>query len=180
MAVSRDEAAQTLREMADTERRSIDLARYRHSAPFFYWWGLYWLIAYGATALWPHKADWIWVITSIIAVAGNFGLVRILRNRSSNWRWAAGFLILFAFAHGTFAIMQPVNGLKVGAFIPLMAGALYAIVGLLFGLRFLLIGLAVMAATLVGFFFLREIFAWWMAAVGGGALILTGYWLQKA
>jgi hypothetical protein len=180
MSLSREEAAQTLREVTETQQRSVDLARYRHSAPFFYWWGLYWLVGYGATALLPGKVIPIWITASVIAVAGHFVIARRSARAPRDWRWIAAFLIFFAFAHGTFAIMQPINGLKVGTFIPLMAGAIYALAGLLFGLRLVITGLAVMAAALIGFFFLREVFAWWMAAVCGGALILTGYWLQKA
>jgi hypothetical protein len=53
--------------------------------------------------------------------------------------------------------------------------------GLLFAPRLVVTGVGVMAATMVGYFALPHIyFAFWMALVGGGALILTGYWLQKA
>lgn len=35
------------------------------------------------------------------------------------------------------------------------------------------------ALTLGGWLWLLEIFVLWMAFVGGGSLILTGFWLRK-
>ena len=47
------------------------------------------------------------------------------------------------------------------------------------GLRFRYAGIAVGALTLGGWFWLPEYFLLWMAAVGGGSLILVGLWLRK-
>ena len=182
MSLSREEAAQTLRDVTSTERHSADLARYRHSAPFFYWWGFYWLSAYSATALWPWRAWFIWTIAAVIGIAGHIVIAQRVGRGKGDWRWGVGFAILFGFAAGTIAMMQlslPL-GLRLGAFTPLLAGTVYAMAGLLFGLRIMITGLFVMAATLVGVFLLPHVFALWMAGVGGGALILTGFWLQRA
>jgi hypothetical protein len=48
------------------------------------------------------------------------------------------------------------------------------------GLRYLVVGAALAALTLLCFFFLREHFYAVMAFAGGGALILTGFWLRRA
>jgi hypothetical protein len=40
-------------------------------------------------------------------------------------------------------------------------------------------GVVVVALTLVGFYFISPIF-FWFAAVGGGAMILTGLWFRTA
>lgn len=182
MSLSRDEAAQTLRDMTATERQSADLARYRHSAPFFFWWGLYFAVGYGATGLWPWHISLIWTIATPVGIAGQIIIARRVARGPGDWRWGAGYAILFAFAAGSLAMMQPSLplGLRIGAFTPLLAGTVYAMAGLFFGRRFLITGLVMMAATLIGVFFLRDIFAFWIAAVAGGALILTGYWLQRA
>jgi hypothetical protein len=58
-------------------------------------------------------------------------------------------------------------------------GAIYASIGLWLGTRFVLTGLGVIALTLGGYFLLREHFLMWMALVGGGGLILAGFWLRK-
>ncbi len=46
--------------------------------------------------------------------------------------------------------------------------------------RLIWLGAAVAAATMGGYFFLAPWFAFWMAAVGGGGLILTGFWMRTA
>ena len=39
---------------------------------------------------------------------------------------------------------------------------------------------AIAVLTLVGFFWLPQLFLLWMAVVGGGALIFAGLWLRTA
>jgi hypothetical protein len=41
-------------------------------------------------------------------------------------------------------------------------------------------GVLVAALTLAGFFLLKDNFFLWMAGVGGGSLILAGYWFRQA
>jgi hypothetical protein len=62
----------------------------------------------------------------------------------------------------------------------LMTGLVYAGVGIAFAPRYLWIGAAVFVASLVGFFFFHPWLAYWMAAVGGGGLLLSGLWLRRA
>jgi hypothetical protein len=47
------------------------------------------------------------------------------------------------------------------------------------GTRYVVSGIAVAALTLAGFFLLKQHFLLWMAAVGGGAMILAGLWLRR-
>ena len=182
MSLTPNEAAQSLRDVTETEQRSTELHHYRNSAPFFWWWGSYWVLGYGATAFWPWEAWKIWSGLSVVAMLGHSLIVRHVHRDNPaagrDWRWGAAGMIFWVFLIGTFAIVG-FNGLKVGAFTPLLMGAAYAIAGLFFGIRFLVTGFAVMVATILGYFFLREYFAIWMAIVGGGALILTGFWMRK-
>jgi hypothetical protein len=84
----------------------------------------------------------------------------------------------FAFVVGTIAVMAPVSGRQVDAFIPLVVAAGYGLTGIWLGLRFVAAGAAVAALTLGGFFLLPAHFDLWMAAVGGGGLILAGVWFR--
>jgi hypothetical protein len=63
----------------------------------------------------------------------------------------------------------------------LAVGAIYLAMGAGAGagLRLSAVGAAIMAATLVGWFFARDQFFLWMAVAGGGGLILGGLWLRK-
>ena len=76
-------------------------------------------------------------------------------------------------------VMQPGNPLAQGAFVPLLVAMFYCLMGLWRGVRLLITGIVVAALTLIGFFYLPEYFMLWMAAVGGGSLILLGLWLRK-
>ena len=87
--------------------------------------------------------------------------------------------ILPAFTGACIAIMHP-GPIQIGAFIPLIYAALYTGMGLWLGQRYVVVGVTIFIATLVGFYFMQPYFAIWMAVVGGGSMILTGLWLRKA
>ena len=88
-------------------------------------------------------------------------------------------LTAFIFIAATLAVMAPVSGRQVGAFIPLVVAASYALAGIWCGSRFIVAGAAIAGLTLAGFFLLPAHFNLWMAAVGGGALLLAGLWLRS-
>jgi hypothetical protein len=88
-------------------------------------------------------------------------------------------LIAFAFITATCVVMSPVTPRQVGAFIPLVVAASYAVLGLWIGARFIAVGAALAALTLGGFLLLPAHFELWMAAVGGGALLVGGLWLRR-
>jgi hypothetical protein len=83
------------------------------------------------------------------------------------------------FVSGTFAVMQPHDPRQPAAFFPLLVAAGYGIMGALGATRMLSIAAAIAALTLGGFFSLGGLFLPWMAAVGGGGLILGGLWLRQ-
>jgi hypothetical protein len=88
--------------------------------------------------------------------------------------------IFVVFIAGTIAIMAPTDPRQIGAFIPLVVAAGYAIMGVLGLTRMLVLGAALAALTLTGYFALPAHFLLWMAAIGGGSLILGGIWLRQA
>jgi len=53
-------------------------------------------------------------------------------------------------------------------------------IGLFGAPRLLVTGIGVYVLTLAGYFLLPQIFQLWMAAVGGGGLIIGGLWLRTA
>jgi hypothetical protein len=93
------------------------------------------------------------------------------------WRMAALWAIILFFVFATYAILHPHNGRQLAAFPALITGCAYMALGLWSGLRYVISGMAVVALTLIGFFYIEPIF-FWFAAVGGGAMILTGLWFR--
>jgi hypothetical protein len=184
MSLSHEEARESLRNVERAERRSTQAYGYQASAPHLIIWGLVWLFGYGATDLHPDLAAITWpglILAGVIAgaIVGS----RSHRNRtdsSHTWRFIALAFVIFVFIAGTMAILQPATGAQQGAFVPLLVGTIYVAMGLWVGARFIAAGIAIIALTLGGYFFLHEHFLLWMAFVGGGGLILAGFWFRQA
>jgi hypothetical protein len=60
-----------------------------------------------------------------------------------------------------------------------MVGLVYTLMGSIRRTRIMWIGMAVFVLTLVGYAFLRPVLPFWLAAVGGGGLILGGLWMRR-
>ena len=71
MSLSREEAQGALRDVEKATRRSTAAFGYRMSSPHLIWWGLIWLIGYGAMAA---KVTWdpLWPILSLTGTVGSF------------------------------------------------------------------------------------------------------------
>jgi DNA-binding MarR family transcriptional regulator len=70
--------------------------------------------------------------------------------------------------------------LQAGAVFPLLVALWYALLGIWRrGMRMALLGLVLGLLTVAGYFWLAQYFLLWMAVVGGGALILGGFWLRR-
>ncbi len=69
---------------------------------------------------------------------------------------------------------------ELGAFWPIYFMLFYCIAGLWFGRAFIIIGIAIIVLTLIGYFLIDGgAFLLWMAAVNGGGLILAGLWMRR-
>jgi len=147
-----------------------------------------WLLGYGAEALIPraHPAwawlGWWWMGLSLAGAVASIvvGHSQNVRRPGRSWRISMLFMIIWIFTLALFAVLHPGSDLQVGAYFPLLFAAIYAAIGLWMGLRYILVGIFMAASTLGAFFFLREYFFHWMALVGGGSLLLTGFWMRRA
>lgn len=194
MDLSPGQAAESLKEIERTQRRSAEAHEYAHASPQFILWGLIWMVGYTGSDLLPNYGfvgaiNWLWFALVVIGAFGSTILSRrryrdltpeaIIKARAIGFRIGMTMLVFYAFLFAVFAVLRPRNPAVSGAFIPLLVAAIYAILGIWSGLRFLYIGIALAALTLGGWFYLSQYFLLWMAAVGGGSLILVGLWLRK-
>jgi len=187
MSLTPDEAAATLREAEQIQHRSREMQIYRNSAPHCFIWGTVWLICYGTTGLAPRYAGTVWWILPfvgwLLAMIVGFYQGRTRRRSERNWRVDAlmGIIFIAGIALGMVIAFPygPLSGLRIGAAYPLFFSAIYAGFGLWVGIRYIILGAFVAVATLFGFFILRENFAIWMAIVGGGSMILCGFWMRR-
>jgi hypothetical protein len=181
MVVSRISAAAALDDIAVAEAKSRTFRGYQSASPHLIIWGVAWAVAYLITDFAPHWANPAWVGIVAIATSGDIVAARMDRKKdASGATVAAVFSIAAVFTGSVIAIMAPTDPRQIGAFIPLVVAAGYALLGLMCGARLLILGAALTSLTLFGFFALPAHFLLWMAIVGGGSLILGGVWLRQA
>ena len=181
MPLSPADASAALAELQEAQSRSATLRGYQSAAPHLIIWGMVWFVGYIATALAPAWSGPVWLCLAIGGTAA--GILAARADRPTGGKRAImGWLLLifFLFIGATFAIMRPAEPGQIGAFIPLVVAVAYAIAGLLGAARLLVLGAALAALTLGGFFALpAQPFLLWMAVVGGGSLVLGGLWLRR-
>lgn len=178
MTLSPHDAAAALRDIDAAQARSAALREYQRAAPHFIIWGILWAVGYGLSDLFPAEVNAIWAVIVPIGIVAGVVAMRGSRG-ASGWRYAVAMVAILAFFAASAFVLAPVSGRQVAALIPLFVALMYVLRGIWAGARYIVAGIAVAVLTLAGFFLLREHFALWMAAVGGGALILGGLWLRR-
>ena len=182
MSLTSKEAAETLSDVEQAGRRSAQAFGYRKASPHLIMWGAIWALGYSGTDQWPMYSNWIWGALLVLGCLGGVAIGRqaaIGKGGPHAWRMFALFAVILLFVCATYAIMRPTQGAQLAAYPALLTGAVYGAVGLWFGFRYVAAGALVIALTLVGYFFLREHIFLWLAFVGGGALILAGFWFRQ-
>jgi hypothetical protein len=177
MSLSPQDASAALDDIARAETRSATLRDYQHAAPHLILWGVLWAVGYGLNDFFPVHANTIWSVIVPIGVLADLAALR--GGRTGAWRYIAAMAAAFAFLLALFFVMAPVSGRQVAAVIPLCVALMYVLRGIRAGPRHVVAGVMIAALTLGGFWWLTSHFLLWMAAVGGGALILAGLWLRR-
>ncbi|HVA41287.1 MAG TPA: hypothetical protein VNF49_11525 [Candidatus Binataceae bacterium] len=180
MSIPREEARETLQGIQQTERNSKKLHGYRQASPHLILWGIIWVIGYGGTYL---NSQWAraWPVLTLVGVVGSIVIARRMApGRPRDWRRPATGFTIFAFINAFFAVAGPLSALTVSATIPLWVAFIYVLFGIWTRSTRLLVTGAVLGTLVVaGFFALPQYFQLWMAAVGGGGLILGGIWMRS-
>lgn len=184
MGISKSEAASALTDIESAARRSGLLKGYHVAGPILMVWGVIWALGYSGMGLLPSE-QWglIWLVLDVVGIATTILLSRSGKGgakTSQGWKITAGVLAILAFYAATFALFQPTSVDAAIAYPGVVTGLVYAGIGIAYAPRYLWIGATVFAASLVGYFFFQPWLAFWMAAVGGGALIVAGLWLRRA
>jgi hypothetical protein len=182
MPLSSNEAAETLRDISKTERRSANAYGYGSASPHLILWGLIWAVGYGAIYLRPQWGA-VWLPLIVVGSLGSFWIgwrSKPVTASNADWRFGATFVAVVLFISALFAVLPPHTDKQAGAFFPILVALFYALIGIWTnGYRMIVLGLAVGALTLFGFFELPAQFSLWMAGVGGGGLVLGGIWLRS-
>jgi hypothetical protein len=184
-SISTEEAAEALNNIALVQRRASILRGYERGAPHVIVWGLIWVVGYGLSDLVPSMAGPTWWVLNVVGVAGSFLLGRAavagapMAGAAYGRRFAAVSAAMLAFILATYYVMQPHDAVQFGAFPALLVATIYTVFGIWRGLRWAASGVVLGVCTVAGLALFKEHFMLWMAAVGGGTLLVTGFWLRR-
>jgi hypothetical protein len=182
MTIGPGEAAATLSDLEKVQRRTREALYYGGSSTILMVWGIALMIGYVLTWLAPMRADLIWALINAVAAAGMVGLGWIkarVDRKGFDWRLVVAFLVMMAFGYlCEWLFVRPQwRALPVFWSALFMTG--YIIAGLWLGRFFIICGVTVIALVLAGYFWTGPWFLLWMAAVGGGSLVLGGLVLGR-
>ena len=185
MSLTPAEAQIALKDIEKTENRTAASQHGRTSAPYLVMWGIIWAIGYTVTAAAPHLS-WMWGMLIVSGIVGSI-ILSTLQSRTAErqgnygWRYFGSFGALAIFIAALMSIVRPLDYGQVSAIFPLVVGIFYSLIGIWTkGWRMLPLGLAIIGLTTFGYFVLPDQFLYWVAAVGGGGLILGGLWMRAA
>ncbi len=184
MELSPENAAAALRDIALVDERSREAMAYRKGSSFLFLWGAVWIAGYLGTAVDPARAGPLWLALDGFGILASLALARRLippGPQAARWsrRWMASFAVVALFIFASYAILQPRTGLQFATYPAIVLSLLYAQIGLWMLTRYLWIGGAVFILTMIGYFLLAPWICYWIAATGGGALVLSGFWLRR-
>ncbi len=185
MTIDRNDAAQALGDIEAARDRVKQVRTYGNTSPFLILWGLVWLIADVTTQFAP-TFGYTWpiclVVGTLASIAAGFLLPREVTGpgqHSYGLRYFASWGVVMLFVVTLFLVVPVTSWKETHSVFGLVFGAIYIAMGIWVGWRMTVLGVALMALTLFGFY---EIGAWYplyMGVVAGGALVVGGLWLRK-
>ena len=178
------QASEALNDIDDIVRRVRQSLIYDIASQQMILWGGLVFAGNLVTYLTPGYAGYVWLLVYVAGVAGSAAVSVVNRARSGvrsfDHRALVTFLMFFAFGFFCVDVLGHFTPRQQGAFWPVYFMLTYCIAGLWFGHVFIAIGVAVVALTLVGYYFIGEAFPLWMAFVNGGGLIAGGLWMRRS
>jgi len=178
------QAAQALSDIEDIVRRVRQSRIYDISSQIMIAAGVLVLAGNLANFAAPRYATIIWIAVNVLTVASAAALstmgVKTPGVQTFDFRVLAAFLLFYAFGILCSVVLGHFGPRELGAFWTIYFMLFYCIAGLWFGRAFIVMGLAIIVLTLIGYFFVEGgAFLLWMAVVNGGGLILSGLWMRR-
>ncbi|MDH6261201.1 hypothetical protein [Bradyrhizobium sp. BR13661] len=177
------EASAALADIDDIVQRVKQSQLYELASIAALWWGVLVFAGNLITWLWPFYAAYAWPVVDVLGVGGLIATRLFTPSRRHGGgfdiRLVLVFALFFAFGNICTGVLGHFGPRELGAFWPIYFMLFYTLAGLWFGTAFVAIGLAIIALTLIGFFFIGEAFPLWMAFVNGGGLIVGGLWMRR-
>lgn len=182
MGLSPQDALAALNDVEAADARARVSQANRTGAPYLLIWGVIWVVGYVLSGVLPGaQIGWMWLGLSLAGVAATVLLPR--RHAASRafrtQTVAITTAAIWAFIAATYWVMQPTEGAQYLVYPALMVGLVYTLMGSHRRSRIMWVGMAIFVLTVVGYAFLKPVLPFWLAAVGGGGLILGGLWMRQ-
>jgi hypothetical protein len=184
--ISREEAADALKQVAEARERVALMQRYRHAAPFLILWGVIWMVADSLCDFLPQHSGVVWNTMAPLGVVLSWILGHYAQARRGGeavpdrgLRWGLTILSVFVYFAAAQAILPQTSPLQCTAWVSIFFAVAYMLVGIWSGWRIFAIGSALVALILFGYFGLGAHQFLWIGLVSGGALVAGGLWLRK-
>ncbi|RMF12511.1 MAG: hypothetical protein D6757_09655, partial [Alphaproteobacteria bacterium] len=131
----------------------------------------------------PLYGGAIWAAGIVFGVLASFMVGRRMRagggDHRAALRWAASVVAIFAGMTALLWILNPADPMQINAAFSLMVATAYALLGIWRGGRFLLLGFVIALAVVAAWARFHDFFPLVMGIIGGGSLILGGWWLRE-
>lgn len=186
--ITEREAAESLRDVERVSRRTHVASAYAIASPHLILWGLVWVVGYAGSGLTaPEQWGWVWLPGIVVGSIGSTVLGRRAARHmapktggttSPTARSLLMALIIMLFMGSVYLVFKPTSPLPYLVFPALIMALTYALVGT-FGLpRFTWIGAGIFVTVMLGYLLAPALMPFWIAAAGGGGLILGGLWMR--
>ena len=150
-------------------------------------WGIVWLFGFLTSHfIGGDLAGYIWMgldilggLASAVIGARMNQQVRSPSAAASGKRIAWFWLLLFLYCTAAIGIAWPADSKQLAMFIILFVMVGWMAMGLLLSFASIGWGLAITALSLIGYFFFPELFFLWMAVLGGGGMIILGFYIRN-
>jgi hypothetical protein len=202
MNITQQDARNSLAQIEDTLTRTRNAIGQGASGGILIAWGVIWALGFSADQFAPKLAQSFWpflIVGGALAswICGARSRPRI--QSSVGARIGFFWLALFAYAVLWFFLLHSESrpgqpGLhfdaligqddaavqqQLGAFFATVPMFAYVVGGLWLGRFFIWLGVGVTVLTVAGYFFMPAWFNLWMAATGGGSLIVAGAYIRR-
>jgi hypothetical protein len=182
--IDSQQAHSALADIDDITRRVRQSRFYRHASSMLMLWGALTFVGYLVSFAVPALARYAWIAVFLAGIAGSVTIGAASRRRAGintfNARATAAMVIFIAFGAIWSIGVGHFTPRQLGAFWPTYFMLPYILLGLWLGQAFVAIGAAVIALTLLGYFYTGPWFELWMAFVNGGGLLLGGFWMRRS
>ena len=182
MPYSEQEAIAALNSVEAVQRRTAILRGYERGAPYFFLWGIIWIIGYTGSEFFPQYAGIAWILLNLIGIFAGLYICKAGQSAHTGFytstQYIGASVSAIIFVAAVYFILPPLRAQQLDAFPALLVALLYTLIGFWRGVRFTVAGILLTALTVFGYAMFEQHFALWMAIVGGTTLLTTGFWLR--